>query len=87
MSHNTTSWKSHSSTWRWTTEKDGRAPEGGKARHIGGHPALTRKKAIGQHDQREVSMQAIPASTLVVVQTAFAWGILIELLDEPAAVG
>ena len=32
-------------------------------------------------------MQAIPAPTLVVVQTTFACGILIELLDEPAAVG
>src|SRR4051812_14882445 len=87
MSHNTTSWKSHTSTWRWTAGKDGRSPEGEKARRIGGSPALARQKTVGQHDQREVPMQAIPAPALVVVQTAFAFGILIELLDGPAAVG
>src|SRR5215475_13393429 len=87
MSHNTTSWNSHSSTWRWTAGNDGRSPEGGKARRVGGHPALACEKAIGQHDQGEVPMQAIPAPALVVVQTTFAFGILIELLDGPAAVG
>src|SRR5215831_19559318 len=87
MSHTTTSWNSPSSTWRWTAGNDGRSPEGGKARRVGGHPALACEKAIGQHDQGEVPMQAIPAPALVVVQTAFAFGILIELLDGPAAVG
>src|SRR5262249_57526594 len=87
MSHNTTSWKSHSSTWRWTAGNDGRSPEGGKARQIGGRPALARQKAIREHDQREMAMQAIPAPALVVVQTAFAFGILIELLDGPPALG
>src|SRR5215217_7144642 len=87
MSHNTTSWKSHSSTRRWTAGNDGRSPEGGKAHQVGGYPALTREKAIGQHDQGEVPMQAIPAPALVMVQTAFAFGILIELRDGPAAVG
>ena len=87
MSHKTTSWKSHSSTWRWTAGNDGRSPEGGKARQVGGHPALTREKTIGEHDQREMSMQAIPAPALVVVQAAFALRVFIELLDGPAAVG
>src|SRR5262249_13632626 len=87
MSHNTTSWKSHSSTWRWTAGNDGRSPEGGKARQIGGRPALARQKAIRAHDQREMAMQAIPAPALVVVKPAFAFGILIDLLDGPAAVG
>src|SRR4029453_354872 len=87
MSHNTTSWKSHSSTWRWTAGNDGRSPEGGKARRVGRHPALARQKAIGEHDQRQVSMQPIPAPPLVMVQAAFALGVLIELLDGPAAVG
>ena len=32
MSHNTTSWKSHSRTWRWIAGNEGRSPEGGKAR-------------------------------------------------------
>src|SRR5215831_17451481 len=87
MSHNTTSWKSHRSTWRWTAGNDGRAPEGGKARQVGGRPALTREKTIGQHDQREVPMQPIPTPALVMVQATLALGILIELLDGPATVG
>src|SRR5215831_4150066 len=87
MSHNTTSWKSHRSTWRWTAGKDGRSPEGGKARRVGGRPALVRQKAISEHDPREMPMQAIPAPPLVVVQATLALGVLIELLDGPAAVG
>src|SRR5215470_5395110 len=87
MSHNTTSWKSHRSTWRWTAGNDGRSPEGGKARRVGGHPALARQKTVGQHDQGEVPMQPIPAPPLVVVQATLALGVLIELLDGPAAMG
>jgi len=87
MSHNTTSWKSHTSTWRWTAGKDGRTPEGGKARQIGGRPALARQKAIREHDQREMAMQAIPAPALVMGQATLTLGVLIELLDGPAAVG
>src|SRR5215813_13343094 len=87
MSHNTTSWKSHMSTWRWTAGNDGRSPEGGKARRVGGRPALARQKTVGQHDQRKVPMQAIPASALIVVQPTLALRVFIELLDGPAAVG
>jgi hypothetical protein len=74
MRHNTTSGKSHSNTWRWTAGNDGR-------------PALTRHKAISQPHQRQRPMQAIPAPTLVMIQAAFAFGILTERLDGPAAVG
>src|SRR5262249_9353843 len=87
MSHNTTSWKSHTSTWRWTAGKDGRSPEGGKARRVGGRPALARQKAIGEHDERQMPMQAIPAAALIVIQATLALGVFIELLDGPAAVG
>src|SRR5262245_25592157 len=87
MSHNTTSWKSHTSTWRWTAGNDGRSPEGGKAHRVGRHPALARQKTIGQHDQREMSMQPIPAPALVVVQATLAFGVLIKLFDRPATVG
>src|SRR5215510_10126881 len=87
MSHNTTSWKSHRSTWRWMAGNDGRSPEGGKACRHGRHPALARQKALGQHDQCEMPMQAIPAPALVVGQATFALGVLIELLNRPAAVG
>ena len=85
MSHNTTSWNSHSNTWRWTAGKDRRSPEGGKARQVGGRPALACQKAIGQHDQREMAMQAIPAAALVMVQATLAFGIFVELLNRPAA--
>jgi hypothetical protein len=81
MSHNTTSWKSHKSTWRWTAGKDGRSPEGGKARRVGGRPALARQKTVGQHDQRAVPMQAIPAPALIVVQATRALRVFVELLD------
>src|SRR5262252_969786 len=87
MSHNTTSWKSHTNTWRWTAGNDGRSPEGGKARRGGGRPALARQKTLGQHDQREVPMQAIPAPALIMIQATLALGVLIEWLNRPAAVG
>src|SRR5919197_6112996 len=87
MSQSTTSWNSHSNTWRWTAGNEGRSPEGGKAHRGGGHPALTRQKTVGQHDQGKMPMQAIPAPALVMVQATFALGVLIELLDGPAAVG
>ncbi len=67
--------------------KDGRSPEGGKARWVGGRPALARQKTVGQHDEREMAMQPIPASALIVVQATFTLRVLIELLDGPAAVG
>jgi hypothetical protein len=85
MSHTTTSWKSHTSTWRWIAGNDGRSPEGGKARQGGGRPTLARQKTVGQHDQREMAMQAIPAPALVMVQATLALGILVELLNRPAA--
>ena len=87
MSHNTTSWKSHRSTWRWAAGNDGRAPEGGKARRVGGRPALARQKTVGQHDQCEVPLQAIPAPALVVVQATLALGVFVELLEGPATMG
>src|SRR2546423_15615526 len=87
MSHKTTSWKSHMSTWRWTAGNDGRSPEGEKAHRVGGHPTLTRQKTVAQHDRREMAMQPIPTPALVMIQTTLALGVLIELLDGPAAVG
>ena len=85
MSQNTTSWKSHRSTWRWIAGNDGRSPEGGKARQGGGRPTLARQNTVGQHDQREMAMQAIPALALVMVQATLALGVLVELFDGPAA--
>src|SRR5262245_14221724 len=87
MSHNTTSWNSHRSTWRWTAGNDGRSPEGGKARRGGGRPPLAGQKAIGEHDQCEMPLQAIPTPALVMVQPALALGVFIKLLNWPATVG
>ena len=67
--------------------KDGRSPAGGKARRGGGRPALARQKTVGQHGQRAMAMQPIPASALIVVQATRALGVLRALLDGPAAVG
>src|SRR2546430_14207344 len=86
-SHNTTSWKTNTSSGGGTGGNDGRLEGGEKPRRIGGRPALACEKAIGQHDQGEVPMQPTPAPPLVVVQAALAFGILIKLLDGPAAVG
>src|SRR5918911_196372 len=86
MSHNTISWHSHSSTWRWTAGNDGRSPEGGKAHRGGRRPTLTRHKTVGQHHQRKMPMQAIPAPPLVVIQSTLALDVLVELLNRPAVV-
>ena len=86
MSHNTTSWKSHRRTWRWTAGNDGRTPEGEKARRGGGRPPLAGQKALRQHDAGKVSMHAVPAPVLVVIQSTRALSVLVERLDRPAAV-
>ena len=46
--------------------------------------ALQRQETIGQHDQGQVAMQAIPASPLEVIQATFLFGIFVKLLDDPA---
>ena len=85
MRHHTTSWKSHTSTGRWTAGNDGRSPAGGKARRVGGRPALARQKALREHAQRAMSRPAIPAPALVMVQAPRALGILVAWLKRPAA--
>src|SRR5688500_5658361 len=87
MSHSTTSWKSHTSTWRWTAGKDGRSPEGGKARRGGGCPALARQKAVGQHGQREVPMQPVPPPAVAGAHAALAVCVCVAGRGGPAAVG
>ena len=62
-------------------------PRGGKARRVGGRPVLARQDTVGQPDQREVPMPAIPAPALIVLPPALALCVFIELLDGPAAVG
>src|SRR5262249_25291901 len=85
MSPNTTSWKSHHSSWRWSAGKEGRSPAGGKARRVGGPPALARANALGQHAQGKMARQTIPASALVRGQAALPCGLLIQWRNGPAA--
>ena len=45
---------------------------------------LQREETIRQHDQGEMPVQTIPASTLEVIQATFLFGIFVKLLDDPA---
>src|SRR5262245_48831663 len=74
------------STWRWIAGRLGNRPRGKSPGRRGGQ-ALLGQEAVGQHDQSHVAVEAVPESTLVVVQTALALGLLVELLDAPATVG
>src|SRR6266511_4292975 len=64
----------------------GAAGGGGKPRRSGGLvvEAPGGQEAVGQHDQREVAVQPVPAATLVVVEAALPLGVLVEPLDRPA---
>src|SRR5919106_6189884 len=42
---------------------------------------------MGQHHQRNMTVQSSPESTFIVVQSQFALGILVEPLDDPPAMG
>lgn len=48
--------------------------------------ALQHEETVGQHDERQVPMQAIPASPLEIVQTTFLFGIFVKLLNHPPRV-
>src|SRR5579859_1497852 len=83
------SWKSQSSTCRCTPGSELRAPEGEKSlsRRLRESETLEHEKAVGQHDESQVPMQTVPTSSLIVVETAFLFGIFVKLLDHPAGVG
>src|SRR5947208_7243669 len=86
MSHSTRCWKSQSRTCRCTCGSELRVTEGGKSLSKRQRPlqSLQREETIGQHDQGQVSMESIPAASLVVIQAAFLFGIFVKLLDHPA---
>ena len=73
--------------WRWAAGRERPLPEGGKADpgRVGAG-ALEHQEGVGEHRQGEVAVQAVPAPALVVGQAALALGVLVELLDDPAAV-
>src|SRR5438034_267616 len=86
MSQRTRSWNSQSSTCRWTCGRELRVTEGGKVlshrqRKL---QALQRQETRGEHDQGQVPMQPIPASSLEVVQATLLFGLFGKLLDHPA---
>src|SRR5260370_18391168 len=88
MGQRTRSWKSQRSTWRWTGGSELRVTEGGKslANRQRKLQALQREETIRQHDQCQVPMQAVPASSLEVIQATFLLRIFIKLLDDPTRV-
>src|SRR5260370_41866253 len=88
MGQRTRSWKSQRSTWRWTGGSELRGTEGGKslANRERKLQALQCEETIREHDQCQVPMQAVPASSLEVIQATFLLGIFIKLLDDPTRV-
>ncbi|GHO63138.1 hypothetical protein KSC_020300 [Ktedonobacter sp. SOSP1-52] len=48
--------------------------------------AMEHEKTVGQHDESQMPMQAVPTASLEVIEAAFLFGILIKLLDDPASV-
>jgi hypothetical protein len=62
--------------------------EGGKSlsRRQRQGETLEHEKAVGQHDQSQVSMESMEASPLVVIEAAFLFGIFVKLFDDPTRV-
>ena len=89
MSQRTRSWKSQSSTCRWTYGKELRVTEGGKviSRRQRKLQPLQHEETVSHHDQRQMPMQALPTSPLKVVQATFLLGIFVKLLDHPTRMG
>src|SRR5260370_7111912 len=88
MGQRTRYWKRERRTWRWTGGSELRVTEGGKslANRQRQLQALQREETIREHDQCQVPMQAVPASSLEVIQATFLLGIFIKLLDDPTRV-
>ena len=49
--------------------------------------AVKHEETVGEHDQGQVAMQAIPAASLVMIEAAFLFGIFVKLLNDPARMG
>ena len=45
---------------------------------------MSNEEGVGQHGQGHMAVQTIPASALIVVQAALAFGVFVELFDHPA---
>src|SRR5260370_35914765 len=88
MGQRTRYWKRERRTWRWTGGSELRVTEGGKslANRQRKLQALKSEATIRQDDQCQVPMQAVPASSLEVIQATFLLGIFIKLLDDPTRV-
>lgn len=48
------------------------------------HP-FRHQEAVGHHDQGKMTMQAIPASSLIVIQTTLLLRLFVELLNRPSS--
>lgn len=49
--------------------------------------AMEHEKTVGQHDQSQMPVQALPTAPLEVIEAAFLFGIFVKLLDAPTGVG
>src|SRR5512142_1978806 len=91
MNHCTRSWSSQTRTRRcasgrlWLGE-GGKATTRGRSGGVGRLDTLPDKGGVGEHHQCEVTVEAVPAPSLVVIQAALPLGVLVELLDDPARV-
>ena len=48
---------------------------------------MEHEETVGKHDESQVSMESLEASSLVVIEAAFLFGIFVKLLDDPASMG
>ena len=48
---------------------------------------MEHEKTVGEHDQGQMPVQAVPTASLEVIEAAFLFGVFVELLDDPAGVG
>lgn len=49
--------------------------------------ARVHEKTVGEQDQSQMPMQAVPTASLEVIQAAFLFGIFVKLLNDPTSVG
>lgn len=48
---------------------------------------MEHEKTVGEHDQSQMPVQAVPTTPLEVIEAAFLFGLFVKLLDDPTGVG
>ena len=78
---------SRTKTRRWTAGREWPVPEGGKDRLAVLAMPVDHQEAVRQHNQRQVALESVPSTALIMVEAALAFGVFVELLDGPTHVG